>query len=132
MYSIDVLVYGYVVSEEDYPDKAVIIEENAKGDWVYVILKGRVKLIKKTPKGEVTLFNLKEGDIFGEVGLFGKKKGFREASVVADGPVEIGILDKERLAKEFESLSPHLRELIKTLVARLGDTVGQASKLAND
>ena len=44
--TIDGLLYGYVASEENYPDKAVIIEEGSKGDWVYVILKGSAKVKK--------------------------------------------------------------------------------------
>ncbi|MEE9609634.1 MAG: cyclic nucleotide-binding domain-containing protein, partial [Desulfatiglandales bacterium] len=88
---IDSVIYSYIEGHENYPDKAVIIEENAKGDWVYVVLKGQVKVIKKTPKGLVTVYTLKEGDIFGEVALFGRRRGIRTATIVADGPVEIAV-----------------------------------------
>ena len=67
--TIDGLVYGYVASEETYQDKAVIIEEGSKGDWVYVILKGSAKVRKRTRKGAVTLDTLGEGDIFGDLWL---------------------------------------------------------------
>ena len=127
---VNSIVYSYIASEESYPDKAVIIEENARGDWVCVILQGRAKVKKKTTKGLVTIYTLKEGDIFGEMSLFGKRKGIRMASIIADGPVAIGILDKERLNREFESLSSQLKDLIRTLVTRLADTNHYASLMA--
>ena len=67
--TIDQFVYGYVANEETYSDKAGIIEEGGKGDWVYVILEGRAKVRRKTQKGVVTLDTFKEGDIFGEMVL---------------------------------------------------------------
>ena len=127
---IDSVIYSYIEGHENYPDKAVIIEENAKGDWVYVVLKGQVKVKKKTPKGFVTVYTLKEGEIFGEIALFGKRKGVRTATIVADGPVEIGVLDKVRLDSEFQSLSPQLKSLISTLVSNLGRAINDACLLA--
>lgn len=118
--AIDQLVYGYVASEETYQDKAVIIEEGSKGDWVYVILEGRAMVSKRTRKGTVTLDILKEGDIFGEMILLETGQGLRSASVVAaDGPVRLGVLDSERLVKDYGALSPQLRALMRSLIQRL-------------
>ncbi len=44
--TVDSKVIGYMVSEERFSDKAVIIKEGSIGDWVYVILEGRVKIKK--------------------------------------------------------------------------------------
>lgn len=121
--TIDGLVYGYVASEENYPDKAVIIEEGSKGDWVYVILKGSVKVRKRTRKGVVTLDTFSEGDIFGEMVLLETGQELRSASVVAaDGPVRLGVLDSERLVKDYGTLSPQLRALMRSLIRRLKET----------
>jgi CRP-like cAMP-binding protein len=128
--AIDSTLYTYVVNELIYQDKAVIIEENSTGDWVYVVLEGKAQVRKNTPKGQVTLAILREGSIFGEMALFNKVKKLRTASVVADGPLKLGLLDKVRLDKEFESLSPALKSLIKTMISRLADTTTQASLLA--
>lgn len=128
--SIEGFLYGYIVNEEDYPGNAAIIREGTEGDWVYVILKGKVKVKKNTPKGMVTLATLKEGAIFGEMAMFDKVKKRRTATIIADGPVKIGVLDRERLDKEFESLSPQLKGLIKTLLIKLEKTTKQASLIA--
>jgi CRP-like cAMP-binding protein len=121
--AIDRQVYGYVADEETYPDKTVIIEEGSKGDWVYVILKGSAKVTKKTRKGVVTLDTLREGDVFGEMVLLETGQELRSASVVAaDGPVRLGVLDSERLVKDYGTLSPQLRALMRTLIRRLKET----------
>ena len=68
----------------------------------------------------VTIDSLKKGAIFGEMGLFGKAKAERSASVIAaDGAVKVGVLDFQQLLKDYESLSPALRSLITALIRRL-------------
>jgi CRP-like cAMP-binding protein len=130
--AIDQLLYVYVLNEEDYPANSVIVREGSKGDWMYVILEGKIKIKKNTPKGMVTIGTLKEGDILGEMALFDSVVAdrIRTASAIADGPVKVGVLDTDRLLKDFESVSPQLKGLTKTLVKRLSDTTQRAVKLA--
>lgn len=115
-------VLGYVVNKETYPDGAEIIKEGSHGDWVYLILEGQVKVKKKTPKGMLTISTLKEGAAFGELPFLMMKKEKQLASVVADGPVTVGSLDMLELTKEYQTVSPLLKELISTLAQRLQDS----------
>ncbi|MBW1739798.1 MAG: cyclic nucleotide-binding domain-containing protein [Deltaproteobacteria bacterium] len=117
--AIDPLVYEYVANEENYPENAVIIEEGSNAYWVYVVLEGQVKVKKRTPNGMVTVNTLKEGAIFGEIAFFQEGKVTRTASVIADGPVQVGILDTERLITDWQMLSPQLKGLIMSLIKRL-------------
>lgn len=117
--ALDPRIYSYVSTEENYPDKALIIKEGAHGDWIYVVLEGRVKVRRKTAKGQLTIATLKAGAVFGEMMFLQNKKGQRTAAVVADGPVTVGILDTNRLTSEFGKLSPMLRKLLSTLADRL-------------
>ena len=128
--AVDSIIYGYIVKEEIVQHDFTIIEEGAKGDWVYVVLKGRVKVKKRTPKGTVTIDTLGEGAIIGEIPFLLKTRQLRTASVIAEGVVKLGILDKERLEKEYELLSPQLKSLIRTLVIRLKETTKKASLIA--
>jgi len=128
--TVDSIIYGYIVKEEIVQPDFTIIEEGAKGDWVYVVLKGRVKVKKRTPKGTVTIDTLGEGAIIGEIPFLLKTHQLRTASVIAEGVVKLGILDKERLEKEYELLSPQLKSLIRTLVLRLKETTKKASLIA--
>ena len=127
---IDNFVLGYIAKEEKYDEGEVIIEEGSKGDWVYLILQGRVK-VKKTISGrKVAISTLIEGDIFGEMILWKSGKGTRSASVIADTYVKVGVLDTKRIVDEYESISPRLKNLISSLDQRLADTTNQAAKLA--
>ena len=117
--ALDPRLYSLVKAEENYPDKSVIIKEGGHGDWVYVVLEGRVKIQRKTEKGHLTLATLKEGAVFGEVVLLQNVKGARTASVVSDGPVTVGVLDAGRLETDLGKLSPMLRKLLATIAFRL-------------
>ena len=119
--ALDPSLYSYILQEETYPDKAIIVKEGAPGDWVYLILEGRASVKKKTPNGQLKVASLKEGTVFGELIFLQIAKGPRTASIVADGSVTVGLLDMERLYKEFRSISPLLKVLISTIAERLQD-----------
>ena len=83
----------------------------------------RDRVRKRTRKGVVTLDTLSEGDIFGEMVLLETGQELRSASVVAaDGPVRLGVLDSERLVKDYGTLSSQLRALMRSLIRRLKET----------
>ena len=128
--TIDPCVYGYIAKEESYQDNDYIVREGSKGYWIYVILEGKVKVKKKTPKGLVTINTLTEGDIYGETILWQEGKGERTASVMADGPAVLGVLDTERIIDHYESISPRIKSLLKALIMRLDETTQKAVSLA--
>ncbi len=128
--TVDQLVYAYIANEEYYPDKTVVIEEGSKGDWVYLVLEGQLKVRKSTNKGNVTVYTLKEGDILGEMLLLEPGKGVRTASVIAEGPVRLGVLDTAQLARDYDSISPQLKGLIRSLIQRLEETTDKVCDLA--
>jgi CRP-like cAMP-binding protein len=127
--AVDSIIYGYIVKEELFKPNSIIIEEGRRGDWVSVVLEGRVKIKKRTPKGMVTIDTLGQGAIIGDMTVF-KGEGLRTASVIADGEAKLGILDSQRLEKDYESLSPELKSLVKTMVLRLEEANRKASLLA--
>lgn len=124
--AIDPIVYEYISSEVKCPANEVIIEEGSRGDWVYVVLEGHVKVKKRTPKGVVVIDTLSEGDIFGELAFFEGEDAARSATVVAaEGPVRLGILDKEHLIKHYDVLSPTLRAIVRSLAVKVRDTTAR-------
>ena len=126
---IDEFIYGYMAKEETYQDNIPIIREGSGGDWVYVILEGKVKVKKMSAKGMVTIDSLKVGDIFGEMILWGGGQNVRTASVIADGRVKVGVLDTEHLRRDYESISPRLKSLIRSLISRLRETTEKSVSL---
>ena len=123
---IDPVMYEYIASEVECPANQVIIEEGSKGDWVYVVLQGQVKVKKRTPKGMIVIDTLSEGDIFGEIAFLEGEDADRSATVMAsEGPVRLGILNKELLIKDYGSLSPTLRAIIKSLALKVRETTAR-------
>jgi len=122
-------VLGYIVSEESFSDKAVIIKEGSIGDWVYVILKGRVKIKKQTSGGLLTIDTLSEGNFVGEMAMLKQGNSTRTASAVADGPVVLGVLDYVRLAKEWEAQPTRIKKLISNLIQNLEEATKKAADM---
>lgn len=129
---IDNFLFSFIAQEEEYEEGQAIIQEGSRGDWIYLMLQGRAKVKKTTPKGMVSIDTLLEGDIFGEMILWKSGKGSRSASIIAETYVKVGVLDTKRLIKEYESISPRLKSLIRSLIQRLTDTTSKAVILTVD
>lgn len=122
-----------------YANGEVIFAEGDKGEIMYVIQSGKVKVTKNTPKGEIELAVLGSGDILGEMALFDKLA--RSATAAAVGEARILSVDKKKLFatisrdptlafKIIETMSHRIRKLNKEftefrkskMFADLGDT----------
>ena len=104
----------YIRDEESYTDGQVIFEEGGFSDWLYVILAGEVKVSKNTPKGRVTVGSLGEDDFIGELEFLDLGKEARLVTVIAVGDVRLGVVDRDKLRREYDSLSPDFRKIIRT------------------
>jgi CRP-like cAMP-binding protein len=118
-----------ILEEEEYKDGEVILREGTSTDWIYIVLEGRVRIQKKTPKGVVAVTTLGEEHVVGEMAFLEKGTVPRAASAVAVGYVRLGVLDHDKLTKEYDSLSPLFRKLILTLVRRLRTVTDAAVRL---
>jgi hypothetical protein len=54
-----------------YPPGEEIFREGEEGNCMYVVQSGQVEVVKQTEEGEVRLAELGEGEVFGEMALFG-------------------------------------------------------------
>jgi len=111
--------YMYVVDEEDFYDGTKIAEEGKHGSWIWVILEGVVEIAKETPQGPLTLLRMGEGAFVGSIASFLMGKYVRNASATASGNVQLGVLDSQRLASEFSSMTADFRGFISSLDNRL-------------
>ena len=66
----------------------VVVEENAMGQALYLVKRGRVRVVREG----AALGELGEGELFGEMSLV--EDLFTSASVVADGDVELVVLPR--------------------------------------
>lgn len=79
---------GGLAGEENFPAGGVILREGEKGDRVYFVCTGRVRVVKQ-PAGEagVLLAEFGPGDFFGEMSLV--ESVVRSASVIATEPARV-------------------------------------------
>jgi CRP-like cAMP-binding protein len=120
---IDPVVYEYIASEVECRANQIIIDEGSKGDWVYVVLEGQVKVKKRTSNGLVVIDTLSEGELFGEIAFLEGQEADRSATVIAaEGSVRLGILNKELLLRHYSAMSPTLRAIIKSLALKVRET----------
>jgi len=102
---------------QHYSDGDVIITEGIMSNNAYVIIKGQVRITQKVDKKVVTIGTLKEGEVFGEMGLISET--VRSANVSALGDVTVGVIDKELFETAMSGLSEGMKPIILALVERL-------------
>jgi CRP-like cAMP-binding protein len=122
--------YMYVMDEEEFRDGEEIITEGGHGNWIWAILEGMVKITKETSNGLITLAQLGEGCFIGAMASFLLRGHVRSATVTAVGEVQLGVLDTQRLAGEYASLSPDFRRLLLSLDGRLRKVTDRAVDLS--
>lgn len=105
-----------------------VIQEGAEGKEVYLVLSGTLRVFSKLQledhrEIQPGFYELREGELFGELGLFDSK---RSASVVAVTDCELAVFDGERLLEFFDSHPdigyPVLKEIVSVLIGRLRNT----------
>jgi len=111
--------YSYISEEEEFEDGKPIVKEGKYGKWIWVVLEGTADVRRETPNGPMIISRLGEGSFIGTFSalLFGNYT--RKSTVVARGKVYLGLLDTERLSREFNSLSSEFKEVLLSLDNRL-------------
>lgn len=110
-----------------FQDGEVIVTEGIVSNNAYVVLSGKVKIVKKVDNKMVAIGTLPKGSVFGEMGLIGAST--RTATVSAIGETNIGIIDKESFEKMLNQLPEDFRSIINSLVERLKITTGKLAKI---
>lgn len=96
-----------------YDDDCVIFLEQEKGDGLFVIKEGEVRITKIYNNQEVLLSILKSGDIFGEMSILENKP--RNANAFANGPVTLMKIDADNfdfMVKKYPELATRIIELL--------------------
>lgn len=84
---------------KDYKDGSIIFEENSVGKEMYIIISGKVKIIKEKDTVETILATLEEGEFFGEMSLFDNNP--RSATVKAIGNVKLLEINQKNFLKKI-------------------------------
>ncbi len=97
----------------------VLFNEGDKGDVMYLIRDGKVKITKGKGDDEKVLAVLKEGDFFGEMAIIDGSP--RSASATAATPVTMLVIDKETFRAKIKE-NPLIEYVLETLSRRLRNT----------
>lgn len=103
----------------DYLPGELIIKEGDYGISIYKILKGNVRIFKRSGNTKATLATLGKGEIFGEMTFFNFLLEPRSASVEAIDEVELEVWHPARLIEEYKKMPPMLTYLVKQSLNRL-------------
>ena len=73
-----------------------IFQENTPGAWVYLVVSGRVRIVRQLGAREITLGMLQPGDLFGEYALL--PPGHNTATCRSAAPSRLLRLPRHRCA----------------------------------
>lgn len=116
-----------------YHDGEVIFKEGEKGEVMYVIQSGKVRITRDGASGSLTLGILESGEIFGEMALFDRLP--RSATAVASGDARILSVDRKKLFPTISRDPTLLFKILETMsgrIRRLDDEIGKLKKHGSD
>jgi CRP/FNR family cyclic AMP-dependent transcriptional regulator len=94
----------------------ILFNEGDRGEIMYLIREGKIKITKGRGDEEKTLAVLKEGDFFGEMAIIDGSP--RSAGAVAVTPVSLLVIDKESFKAKLRE-NPLIEYVLETLTRRL-------------
>lgn len=102
-----------------------IVEEGDFGDFMFIIVEGKVKVVLERGKKEIVLATLEEGNFFGEMSMFGGDP--RSASVKAMTDLKLLKVTREDIDKLSKSNPKLLSEFTMGLCTELCKRVSETS-----
>ncbi len=116
-----------------FRDNTVIFEEGSKGESLYVVKKGGVRITKKTEDGnDLDIAEFIEGELFGELDLF--EEAPRSASAIADQDTTLLVFPGKR--KKFETIiKKHpaiFANILHELIAMTARRIRETNKLVSE
>ena len=111
-----------------FPKNAVIINEGDRGDSLYVILSGKVKVYVSDDEGREMILDLYgPGDYVGEMALDGRP---RSASVMTLEPTSCSVVTRDELRSAIGANPDVAMSLIATLIDRARIATDNVKNLA--
>jgi CRP/FNR family transcriptional regulator, cyclic AMP receptor protein len=105
----------------DFRRGEIVFDEGEPGDWMYIVVSGKVKIGRRTRDGRENLLAvLGPSDVFGELSVF--DTGTRTSTVTAVTKVSAVSIDRNAL-HSWMAVHPEIGEqLLRVLARRLRDT----------
>jgi len=116
-----------------YSDGEVIFREGDKGDGMYVVQSGKVRITRQTSSGDVVLNTIGTGDILGEMAIFDMLP--RSATAAALGEARVLSVDKAKLFRLISGDPTTAFKIIESMssrIRRLSDELSKYQKTQAD
>lgn len=108
---------SYTLTEEEVSPDQVVFRQGDIGDRMYIIVSGKVAVVRETPSGEETLATLRPMDFFGEMAVF--DNDVRSATVKAMTSAVLLVVHRERLNQLMGDSEEIGLQVIRVLSSRL-------------
>lgn len=117
------LTISRVAMMRRFPRGQVVVREGDRTDYVYFVLTGSLKVMVGDEDGrEVILSILGQGELFGEMGMFGE--GARSATVSALVPSDLVMITKQ----DFRQIMQDNAEIAWRIMCNLADRLRNADR----
>jgi CRP/FNR family transcriptional regulator len=110
-----------------YADGEVVFDEGEEGQYLFIVLKGKVRIRKEEDLFSTVLAECEPGDMFGELAMIDCRP--HSASAVAEGPTELALYDRETFARALKEDPGFAQRMIESLAARLRATTEQLQRV---
>ncbi len=114
-----IIDYVYVVDEEEFPDGTDVVDQDKFGNWFWVILAGKMEVIRILPEGNAPIVRLADGAYIGSIVSFLREGNVRSATVTAIGNVQLGVLDSELISREYAAMTDDLQNILISVDKRM-------------
>ncbi len=112
-----------------FPRGAVVINEGDSGDFLFVVLEGRVKVYASDERGREVVLNIQgPGDVLGELALIDDTP--RSASVVALEPVRLSFVSRSQFIAAMHDRPDLAVRFLGVLTERVRYLTGVVKNLA--
>jgi CRP-like cAMP-binding protein len=113
-----------------YQDGESIVRQGEVGDCMYVIQKGKVKVLTERDGKEIFLMTLEEGEFFGEMAIF--EREVRSATVRALGEVRVLTVDQKTFLRRIHQDPSLAFRIVQTMSARIRLLVDEVGRLSGE
>jgi cAMP-binding proteins - catabolite gene activator and regulatory subunit of cAMP-dependent protein kinases len=119
-----------IITQKKFKKGEILVHEGEKSDTLFIIRKGRIKLLKITIQGKEQILNiLTNGDFFGELNIF-NMNAVANFSAHAMESIEVCMLEQSKMNQIILENPSISLKLLKTVTARLVHTENLVLNLA--
>jgi CRP-like cAMP-binding protein len=112
----------------EYMKGDIVFYEGEKGETMYIIFKGKVKITKKSRDVETTLAVLSDGDFFGEMSIIDDYPRSATA-IVEEDHTKLIVIDREVFESQIQTNPKIIMQILKKMSTRIRDTDKQIENL---